>query len=187
MTRWFKGAIVVSALIAGCVSSQAQQLLNGSFEEPETQKENSYGDLAANWGRWGNWMNRETGWTPTHSGQCLLGYHHWEIAESDDSGIYQDIPGIPVGKTVLFSIYATKDDKTDAQSIEVRLEPLNGGQSIASKTYSMDEIKSGGWSPLSISGSSQTEGIRVLVIIKPRSEGPRNGAVKLDDAELAVQ
>ena len=51
----------------------------------------------------------------------------------------------------------------------------------------MDEIKAGGWSPLSISGSSQTEGIRVLVVIKPRSEGPRNGAVKLDDAELAVQ
>ena len=161
--------------------------MNGSFEEPETQKENSYGDLAANWGRWGNWINRETGWTPTHSGQCMIGYHHWEIAESGDSGIYQDVPGIPAGKTVLFSINALKDDKTDAESIEVRLEGLNGEGSIASKTYKMDEIKTDGWAPLSIIGTNKTEGIRVLVIVRPKADGPRNGAVKLDDAEVSVQ
>ena len=187
MNQWFKGMMVVSALIVGCASSQAQQLLNGSFEEPETQKENPYGDLASNWGRWGNWMNRETGWTPTHNGQCLLGYHHWEITDSADSGIYQDIPGIPAGKTVLFSVYAAKDDKTDAESIEVRLEALNGGQTLASKTYKMDEVKAASWTPLSIVGTNQAEGIRVLVIIKPKADGPRNGAVKLDDAEVSVQ
>lgn len=164
----------------------AQLLKNGGFEDPETEQDNAYGDMAAHWGRWGNWMNRETQWVPTHSGNSLMGYHHWEIMEDADSGCYQDVPEAPAGKTYNFSVYAFKDDKSNAQSVELRLEKLNGGETLASRIYSLDEIKSGGWGEITVSGANKTDGVRVLIIVKPKEITGREGAIKFDDASLTV-
>jgi hypothetical protein len=162
-------------------------LQNGSFEDPETTTDNPFGDLAAKWGRWGNWMNRETIWEPTHSGKSMIGYHHWEIKEITTSGLFQDVPGVPPGKMCTFSIHAFKDDKTNAESVELRLEKLNGGEAIASKIFAMADIATGGWGTISVSGRNPGEGLRVLIVVTPAQSGTREGCVKFDDATLACE
>ena len=184
-----KKMVAVSMLLwaAGSGTDALAQLLkNGGFEDPETQLDNPYGDIAAYWGRWGNWMNRETAWVPTHSGNSLMGYHHWEITDDSDSGCYQDVPEAPAGKTYSFSVYAFKDEKSNAQSVELRLEKLNGGETLASRVYTIDEVKTAGWGEMSVSGANTTDGIRVLIVVKPKEVTGREGAVKFDDASLTV-
>ena len=75
-------AVWLSLAIFLAATGASGQLLNGSFEEQDSFRPNPYGDIAAYWGRWGNWMNRESAWEPTHGGLSLMGYHHWEIQES---------------------------------------------------------------------------------------------------------
>ena len=73
-------------------------MMNTSFEESDD--EDHWGsDRAAAWGRWGHWINRETGWGPTHSGDCMIGYHHWRIQEKDSSGVSPSI-AIWIGSAV---------------------------------------------------------------------------------------
>ena len=175
----------ILAIFTGPMSAPAQLLLNGSFEDPETQAENPFGDLAAHWGRWGNWINRETAWTPTHSGKCLIGYHHWQIQEDTTSGLYQDITGAPVGSNAVFGVYAFKDEKTNIESVELRIEKYGGGQVIASEVCPGDHVKTGGWGHLSVSGTNTEPGLRVLIVVKPKQGGNREGAVKIDDATLS--
>jgi hypothetical protein len=182
--------VVASMLVwavGTCVDTFAQLLKNGGFEDAETVQANPYGDLAANWGRWGDWMNRETAWVPTHSGNSLMGYHHWEIMSDADSGCYQDIPEAPAGKKYTFSVFAFKDDKTNIESVELRIEKLNGGETLASRVYSGDEVKSAGWGEMSVSGTNTTDGIRVTIVVKPKQgPGSRDGALKFDDASVTV-
>src|SRR5271156_4055173 len=82
----------------------AQVLLNPSFEDAGTSA-----DLAANWNRWGNWINRETDWTPTHSGGCMIGYHHWQIVDDQTSGIWQDVQSVKAGQRFTFSVWVWSD------------------------------------------------------------------------------
>lgn len=180
--------LAVACLFGLAVAAQAAnsvKLANPSFEEPEQDADNPYGDLAAGWGRWGGWINRETAWKPTKQGKCMIGYHHWQIEEDSTSGIYQDLAGTPADAEFTFSVYASKDKDTNAEFVELRLEPYNGGDAIASKLYSMDEIKKG-WSKLEVTGKSIGEGIRVLVIVKPASGSERAGCLKFDDADLDI-
>jgi hypothetical protein len=178
------GALIAAALTCAGMT-QAQELKNTSFEEPDTTSDNPYGDRAENWGRWGNWMNRESNWTPTKSGSCLIGYHHWEIQEKDSSGLYQDVEGIPAGKEVTFSINAMND--ADIVNVELRLEKLGGKGTLASKFFTPAEIKKNSWTQLSVTGKTTDDGIRVLVIVNPKVDAPRAGATKFDDAELKVK
>ncbi len=178
--------MLAGACLAFVPDLQAQLLRNGSFEEAETEKENPYGDLAAHWGRWGNWMNRETYWQPTHNGVALLGYHHWRIEEDSNSGFFQDIPAVPAGAAVEFSIFAFKDRDTNAEFVELRLEPLNGGEALASQVYPIEQVKMGGWGKIMVTGKNPKPGLRVLVICRPRAGGGRAGAIKFDDAVLTA-
>jgi hypothetical protein len=173
--------LAVNAQAAGAI-----KLANASFEDPEQEVDNPYGDLAARWGRWGCWINRESEWRPTKQGSCLVGYHHWQVEDANTSGIYQDIAGTAAGSEIRFSIYASKDKDTNVESIELRLEPYNGGDSIASKVYSIEEIKKGGWAKLEVAGKGTGEGIRVLVVVKPAADGERVGCIKFDEADLDV-
>ena len=176
---WFFLAIALS-------SPEARgQLLNGSFEEGDTFRPNPYGDLAAYWGRWGNWMNRETGWEPAHGGLCLMGYHHWEIQESSTSGFYQDVTNVAPGSTCVFGIYAFKDPGTDAEFVELRLERVGGFYVYASRMYAMNELRTD-WQRLWIKATNDTQGVRVLVNVVPKPLAGRNGALKFDDAEMTV-
>ncbi len=167
--------------------SPAAQLLNASFEDAETAADNPYGDLAAHWGRWGNWMNREAQWAPVHGGKCMVGYHHWEIKETSSSGLYQDVPGTAPDRTYTFTVHAFKDDKTNVGTVELRLEKLNGGEILASKTYSCAEIPTGSWDPISVTGKSPGEGLRVVIVVTPAQSDPREGCVKFDDATLTSE
>jgi hypothetical protein len=176
---------VAAVLALSVISASAQTLVNPSFETEGPQ-----GDLAAGWSRWGDWMNRETGWTPVKDGVCLIGYHHWQIEKSENSGLYQDVL-VESGKSYTFSVFANGDQATDSsknpETVELRLESTVGGvqSTVASKTYSFKDLASGTeWSLLRVSGTAPNTTLRVLVIVNPAKEGPRGGAVKFDQATL---
>lgn len=161
-------------------------LKNASFEDLEIEQDNPYGDLAAHWGRWGEWINRETAWKPTRSGKCLIGYHHWRVEGSDSSGIYQDVEELEPGKTYEFSVFAQKDKDTNAEKVELRLEKIGGFVTLASEVYEVGGIKVGGWDRLTVSGKvpENETGLRVLIIVYPAQHPPRSGALKFDDADI---
>jgi endoglucanase len=163
-------------------------LANGSFEE-----QGGAADLAADWNRWGDWMNRETGWSPTHSGSCEIGYHHWQITSADTSGLWQDVNAQP-GKRYTFSIYAQHDvsaaGQSDASNVELRLETVtdHGELTLNTQNFEVNRLASGNaWTRLSLSGTADGPRMRVLVVITPSPAGPRGGAIKLDDAALMLQ
>lgn len=185
VTRFMAAAACGAALAFCCPAVPAQELQNGSFEEAEQDLDNPYGDLAAHWGRWGSWINRESAWKPVRNGKCMIGYHHWQIEEAVESGIYQDIPAVPANKTCTFTVYASRDQGSNAEAVELRLEKCGGYQAIASKVYPVKDLKSG-WQKLSISAQTVQEGVRVLVVVKPKTDGDRKGAIKFDDATLRV-
>lgn len=176
---------VVALWMMAAVSAQAQ-LANPSFEN-----EGASSDMAESWSRWGDWMNRETGWTPVKDGACIIGYHHWQIEKSDNSGLYQDVK-VTAGQKYTFSIFANSDNSADsknAASVELRLEStVNGEQStLASKVYNLSDIASGtDWSKLEVSAVAANDSLRVLVIVNPSKESPRGGALKFDAAELTT-
>jgi hypothetical protein len=166
---------IVSAKVAVLEDVVLPRLTNPSFEDPGDAT-----DRAAGWGRWGQWMNREEGWTPVHSGHCLLGYHHWEITDANESGIYQDVEHAVKGVRYTFGIYANldkaKNPTRDALTIELRLESIIDGQQqiVVSKLYKVADFAPDRW-----------EKLAVLVIVKPSPQnGTRGGAIRFDDAFL---
>ncbi len=161
----------------------AAELRNPSFEDADPDADNVFEDRAEGWGRWGHWMNRETVWKPVRTGKAIIGYHHWEIPSDENSGFYQDVEGITAGKTITFTIYASKDAKLNAEKVELRLEPLNGGDPISSAEFLDKDIKTG-WTQLSVDGVVEGEGVRVLVICYPKQGSGRDGALRFDDAEI---
>ncbi|MBN1268088.1 MAG: hypothetical protein JXB04_00735 [Kiritimatiellae bacterium] len=175
-------ACLASALI---VASAYGQLLNGSFEQPDSP-ENRTSDRALHWGRWGDWINRETGWTPTHSGTCLIGYHHWKIEGGNSSGLFQDVIDVPPGSACAFKTFIFRDAGSNVESVEMCLEPFGGGEPIACQRWGMDDLPEGSWEEISISGMNPTKGIRVLIIVRPTESRLKAGAIKFDDASLAV-
>jgi hypothetical protein len=160
-------------------------LTNGSFEQ-----QGDSGDVAADWNRWGQWMNRETGWVPTHSGSAEIGYHHGQITSDETSGWWQDV-NARAGKRYTFSIYAQRDipaeGQTEAKTLELRMESVTdrGEVTLNSQTFDVKKLASGKeWIHLSVSGTANSPRLRVLMAISPAADGPRGGAVKLDDAML---
>ena len=184
VAQWpmIKGILLVVMIVAGSCLAQTQLLQNPSFEQG-----GSSSDLAAGWNRWGQWMNREEGWKPTHSGACLIGYHHWQIENRDDSGLWQDAKVQP-GRKYTFSIFVTRDvAENPARQVEVALESTVDGRqvTIAKKSYPVSDLASGEkWSRLVISGVATGDTMRVLVRIAPAEKGARGGAIKMDDASL---
>ena len=164
----------------------AQVLRNPSFESAGAST-----DRAAGWERWGDWINREEGWKPTHTGTCLLGYHHWQIPAAKDSGVYQDITGAKKDTMYEFGIFANLDKAKpgtlDALTIELRLETVVGDkqQTLASKVYRVADLKPDQWEKLTVRGQSPNETLRVLVIVTPSADdSTRGGAIRFDDAFL---
>ena len=176
--------IALVVLSAAAATAFAHQLINPSFEDPGGKGELWISDRASRWERWGAWFNRETTWTPVHDGQCIMAYHHWKIQGDETAGIYQDIPNVKPDQTYTFSVEAIRDKFTNAEYVEVRLEPFLGGETLASQVYRMNDMKSGKWTTLEVSGSPKTAGIRVLVIVKPGRRSRRKGALKFDSTSL---
>ena len=177
---------IVSAKVVVLEDVVLPRLTNPAFEDPGDAT-----DRAAGWGRWGQWMNREEGWTPVHSGHCLLGYHHWEITDANESGIYQDVEHAVKGVRYTFGIYANldkaKNPTRDALTIELRLESIIDGQQqiVVSKLYKVADFAPDRWEKLAVSGAPVNDSLRVLVIVKPSPQnGTRGGAIRFDDAFL---
>ncbi len=190
MTRF--NLLFIATALTLVLQAGAQTLQNPSFEQEGVGM-----DQAESWERWGNWINRETEWTPVRDGNCLIGYHHWKIESSDSSGLYQDIQNAEPNKEYTFKVYAMRDDPYNADecspaSIEVRLESTVNGQqvTVGKKTYEYNDISttlSGTWTPLRVSGTPREDTLRVVLIIEPCKEGKRGGTLKFDDAALICE
>lgn len=182
-----KALLLLFALATSTITCQADNLLaNSSFEEVGHEP-----DVASAWSRWGNWINRETAWTPTQSGECLIGYHHWEITSNENSGIWQNVFGVKAGQRVKFSVFACADspdsDTSPADKIELRLETTRNGKQVAIESFTIaiaDLQKDSKWHELTVTGILPNDDLRVLISVTPAAEGPRGGAVKFDDASL---
>ncbi len=177
-------------LASAGVTAHAQNLLKNPSYEDAGQS----GDTAANWNRWGQWINREDSWSPTHSGKCLVGYHHWQIEKADNSGLWQDVTtGIKAGQKFKFSVFVSTDKPDNgvnsADKVELRLETIRNGKEvqIESVTTPVAELeRASGWHELTITGTTPDNNIRVLVVVNPAAGEPRGGAVKIDDAKLEL-
>ena len=167
-------------------------LENGSFELVKDAK--TAPDQPGNWDRWGHWFNREKDWTPRRDGKSVLGYHHWQIDSADNSGVYQDVTGIEPGSRCSFRVYANRDvpaaGKHGPDSVELRIESLYQGRllTVASQTYQAKDLASGdGWSLLQTTGTIPTDKARVLIVVNPSREAPRDSAIKFDSASFCVE
>lgn len=187
---WIKAAAAaaLAAALAMPAAAQESALLNGSFEDAEPDAAlNPHNDVAAHWGRWGNWMNRETLWTPTHGESCMMGYHHWRISETNMSGFYQDLVNVAPTTRCTFTVYAYVDRDTNAEKVELRIEQAGGFRILSSRVFTMASLKTAAWQPLTIVGTNDMQGVRVLVAVKPLTAGARKGAIKFDDASLVLE
>lgn len=177
---------IVSAKVTVLDDTGSPKLVNPSFEDAGDAP-----DRAAGWSRWGDWINREEQWTPVRSGHCILGYHHWQITDANNSGVYQDVEHVVGGMNYTFGIYANLDKAKgparDALTIELRLESIVAGQQqiVATKLYRVADLAPDQWEKLTVSGAPVNDSLRVLVIITPsRQNGTRGGAIRFDDAFL---
>jgi hypothetical protein len=170
--------------IAQDATAETSLLSNASFEDAGDQP-----DRAATWQRWGNWINREDSWTPTKSGQCVLGYHHWRIENADDSGVWQDVK-VEAGKTYRLVVPMLADPgENPVDSVTVALEATVDGRQVTlvdETARGIDLQTSTTWSGLSIQAVAPADTIRVLIRVRPKKDAPRGGAVKFDDVHLGV-
>jgi hypothetical protein len=181
--------IILSALFAAVLATFAMgaepALQNPSFEEA-MDPVNYTCDIAKNWTRWGHWINRETGWQPTKSGECLIGYHHWEINGTENSGLSQLVTGVKKDMSYTFSIFVFVDKDTNAESIQLRLS--DGKQDIADQQFEIKPMVRGEWTSLSVTGKALSEKMWVNIIVEPMknvvNQWDRKGAIKLDDADF---
>ena len=190
-----KRLFVFISLVCGVACSSPavageELLINASFEE---QGESA--DFAKGWSRWGNWINRETGWNPVLDGKCLLGYHHWQIEKNETSGFYQDLENVEPGRMCTFSIYVNTDAVAEGQqgpvSVEIRLETtVYDEQSVViSQHYEVSDLAGGkDWSRLSVRAKTPNRRLRALVLITPaKGNGSRGGALKFDKASVVLE
>ncbi len=178
--------IAPALLLAALVSARAEPLLqNASFEEP-LDPANFTCDMAKGWTRYGHWMNRETGWRPTKTGDCLIGYHHWEINGTENSGLSQVLGDTVPGKDYVFSIQAFVDPDTNAESILLRLS--HGNDVLAEEIHPVATLARKEWTTLSVTGKAKSDKVQVSVIVQPlrkvQNQWDRKGAIKLDDADF---
>ena len=188
MSGWARRGLGVGSAVL-CLAGLAaggQELRNPSFEQP-SDPDAWESDRAAHWERLGGWFNRETTWSPVHNGECMLAYHHWQIKQKDPSVVYQDVPDAPTGRVCAFTIQAFKDKHTNAEYVELRLEPHLGGPPLASNLYRMADLRGNRWNELAVTGTTATAGLRVVVAVKPGRASQRKGALKFDDAVFAVR
>lgn len=165
----------------------------GLLQNPSFESAGDAGDRAEQWDRWGEWFNRAQDWKPQRDGRCVLGYHHWQIESASDSGVYQDVIGMKAGTRCTFSIYANRDvpanRKHGPESVELRIESRVGSRllAVASQTYLARDIATAeGWSLLQVTGTVPADNARVLIVVTPSREGPRDAALKFDSANLYV-
>jgi hypothetical protein len=188
--RWSvrQPALLVPLLVvlaSGGTARAETALQNPSFEEA-MDPSNWECDIAKGWTRWGHWMNRETGWLPTKSGECLIGYHHWEINGTENSGFSQLVHGLKTNAAYTFSIHVSIDKDTNAESIELRLSDDQGD--LAEYFSEIKTLPVGEWTQLSVTAKATSDRMWVNVIVEPlkkvKAQWDRKGSIKFDDADF---
>ena len=164
------------------------------LQNPSFETAGDAADRAQHWDRWGDWLNREQDWKPQRDGRCVLGYHHWQIDSADDSGVFQDVTSIKPGTRCTFSVDANRDMPAEGKqgpvAVEVRIESRLCDRllTVASQTYQAKDLAtSDGWSRLQVTGTVPADNARVLIIVTPSRETPRDAALKFDLARLCVR
>lgn len=170
-------------VVSFCVVASGQQLKNSSFEESKDKKK-PHSEEAADWGRWGAYINRHDDWDTPHNGKCMLAYHHWQIFDNETSGVYQDIEKAEAGTPYEFSVYTFLDDDANLDYIELRIEKLWGNGPVSSKKFYLGSLEKGRWKKLAVEGTPEEPGLRVTLVMAPAKDKGRSGSVKFDDAKL---
>lgn len=175
---------------AGSSNWKNVPVANPSFE---TKSDDGGEDLADGWNRWGDWINRETGWMPVRTGSAIIGYHHFRIESDADSGLWQNVP-VTANQPLRFRVKANADlgsSGSPAKSIELRIETPGGDGTpvvVASKTYSATDIATGDdWSTLEVTGTPSSSVARLIIRVNPAdgTDVRRDGSLKLDDVEVS--
>lgn len=180
-------AFFTLALLALAPASRGQDaapaLRNPSFEFAGSKPEEIPG-----WGLWGGGLERVDSWSPTHTGDAMIGYKHWVIRDVGDSGLFQDASSIAAGANYEFSvwIYVDKAERNGFGGVELRLESgVDGRQvTVATTTVAGADIPTGRWSKLAVRGTAPVGNLRVVIVCFPSLDEPRDGAVKIDDAQI---
>lgn len=164
-----------------------------ALQNPSFEIKGDSEDRAEDWSRWGDWMNRETTWSPVQSGAAIIAYHHYKIQSDADSGLWQNVK-VHANQSTRFRIHANADPGggggSFAKSVELRLEvPGQDGTpvAVASETFAADQIATDDqWSTLEIIGTPTSDVVRLIVCVTPATgEGiQRDGAVKFDAVQL---
>jgi hypothetical protein len=166
-------------LAAGSVPTLGNPSFELAGEKPE---------VVPAWGAWGGGIDRVDTWTPTRSGAAMIGYKHWLIRDAGDSGLFQDAGGVEAGAGYEFSLWIYVDEVQGRGfgGVELRLESgMDGKQvTLASNLVAGADIPSGRWSRIAVRGIAPVANLRVVVVFFPSVDGPRDGAVKIDDAQI---
>ncbi len=179
-------ALCVLLMTIAVQAAPLPEIINPSFEDMGDAP-----DRARGWARWGDWFNRETDWSPVRSGASILAYHHFRVEKVDDSGVWQDLMDIRAGSRYSFTVWVNVDWSAtgqNAETVELRMEStlLDRQVTVQSKSYAVRDLARGSeWSELSVAGTAAANNLRVLIVVYPAREGPRDGAVKFDDAQLS--
>ncbi|MEM6332018.1 MAG: cellulase family glycosylhydrolase [Planctomycetota bacterium] len=172
--------------------SDAHNLLaNGSFEVAASGEQSA---RAEGWSRWGHWMDRVIDWTPVRDGRAIMSYQHWQVEDSESSGVWQDVSDLKPGQLYRFEVFANLDPGAGggaaASAVELRIESVRTDGStltltLATHTWDAEELARGDrWSKLSIDALATQRPMRVLIVVYPNETRPRDGALKFDQASL---
>lgn len=178
-------ALALALLCPSLSSAQASgpALSNPSFEFGGEKPEEVPG-----WGVWGGGIDRVDTWTPVRSGQGMVAYKHWVILDNGDSGLFQDASSVEAGAKYEFSlwIYADAAKHNGFGGVELRLESgIDGRQvTVATNTVAGADIPVGRWSRILVRGTAPVANLRAVIVFFPSLQEPRDGAVKIDDAQI---
>lgn len=179
--------IVILLAAVGLHAEEPPPLLkNASFEIP-LDPDNWACDQPAHWIRWGNWMNLETAWAPTKTGQCMMGFHHFRLKGEDNAGFYQDVRDVRGGREYAFSIFAWIDKETNAEEIHLMIASYHGGSVLLDYVYKVGKLPRDQWVRLATKFRTPNDGARVMVFVEPHKAGKfAKGAIKFDEASLQI-
>lgn len=170
--------------------TNAAELANPSFDEPESSDPSEY-DQAAGWERWGSWANRHENqpeWKP-RSGLGLIAYHHWQ-SDSPSAGWCQDVTNLVGGSSYRFSVWAQWEPNCNAENVELRIEPFGGGAPLAVETFTSETVDQT-WTYITVQAKLPPSVTEARCVIRCNhgfggAVQDARGAIKFDDAALKL-
>lgn len=170
--------------IGGSGASGVNLLANAGFE--------SGGSTATSWAHSGAQLTRESGWTPRRSGNAILALRHWEATSGATQVASQTVSGLTPGAAYVFQAFVNHDRAgpglVGASAVEVRVR-TTGSPSYVLEATRVDAglISEAGWSVVSTRFRPTGSSVVVEIRCEPGASGPRDGALKIDDAGVYAE